>query len=181
MVRTEASKRAKTDNPRSVLNDFEDDDENDMLASDDGSEEVEGQLRCVASGRSNGRKKQKRPRSREAPNGNKGFSLTDLPPQTLTLVGQSDSELLLGQLLNLTSLESRPAPPRQLFAELSLDGLHALSLCSRKFNELLQPHANLELWRNARDDLDELPDQSDCGLMFFQIAELLYGRTCAVS
>lgn len=65
-------------------------------------------------------------------------------------------------------------------ANLSFDGLHALSSTSRKFNRLLLPHKNIELWQDALDALDELPDQSEAELTFSQIAELLYGRTCAV-
>lgn len=65
-------------------------------------------------------------------------------------------------------------------ANLSFDGLHALSSTSRKFNRLLLPHKNVELWQDALDALDELPDQSEAELTFSQIAELLYGRTCAV-
>jgi hypothetical protein len=45
---------------------------------------------------------------------------------------------------------------------------------------LLQPHKNVELWQDALDALEELPDQSEAELTYSQIAELLYGRTCAV-
>ncbi|GAA5867625.1 hypothetical protein JCM3774_001534 [Rhodotorula dairenensis] len=147
-----ARKRARTDSQISVLNDPSGDDEIDMLASDSDSEDLDDQLLRLASSGSRRKKKRKRSRKEGRPDGGKkGISLASLPPDVL----------------------------KQIFAKLSLDGLHALSSVSRQFNQRLQPHVNLELWQNALDALDEVPDQSECGLTSSQIAELIYGRTCA--
>ncbi|GAA5953557.1 hypothetical protein JCM8115_004089 [Rhodotorula mucilaginosa] len=148
---------ARSCSPEPVLQgNIDEEDKVDMLASDDDLNDLDLQLLALAKDDNTKRRRKKRARTKArqagaGDNNKKRMSLSDLPKEVLKTIA----------------------------ANLSLDGLHALSSTSRTFSMLLQPHKNVELWQDALDALEELPDQSEAELTYSQIAELLYGRTCA--
>ncbi|GAA5985180.1 hypothetical protein JCM10908_002557 [Rhodotorula pacifica] len=131
------------------------DGEIDMLASDDDAEDLDAEILRLASGKKR-----------------RGFNKRKQVQRGAT--GESEEEEL--PPLSLSNLPKELL--EMIFAHLSLDGLHALSSASRQFHDMLKPEKNLDLWQDALNSLDELPDQSECELTFSQIAELLYGRSC---